>query len=246
MPNSATLTVWGLLTYNEDLFENIVLPNDVDAGLVVSNIALECSELELLYPDWDFMHDFAIPVWSAAELPTWDHVAEMAALQYNPIENYDRHESEITGRDRNLDKRRTTSDSETASGISHSDQENSQNTTGSDNSISQASHNVTGYNTDTPVTENTDNSSGAGSRSEAISGSVKNNTGSSSELSRDGTDNTTEGETENLVRSSHIHGNIGVTTVAQMMAGELETYPKINVVNYITESFKRRFCILVY
>ena len=45
---------------------------------------------------------------------------------------------------------------------------------------------------------------------------------------------------------SHIHGNIGVTTVAQMMEGELETYPKINIINYIVQAFKERFCLLVY
>ena len=47
-------------------------------------------------------------------------------------------------------------------------------------------------------------------------------------------------------RQLHAHGNIGVTTVAEMMAGELETYPKINIVAYITQAFKERFCLLVY
>lgn len=41
-------------------------------------------------------------------------------------------------------------------------------------------------------------------------------------------------------------GNIGVTTSQQMLESELELAPKLNVFNYIIESFKNRFCILVY
>ena len=165
MPNSATMSVWGLLAHNGDLFENIVVPGNVDASLVVANIAFECSELELLYPDYDFMHDYAIPVWSNAELPTWDKIAALSELEYNPIENYDRHETETTGRDRNLDRKRTTKDSETASGATSGEQASTEKTSGSDDSVSSSAHNVTGYNTNSPVTDNTDQSVASGSRS---------------------------------------------------------------------------------
>lgn len=45
---------------------------------------------------------------------------------------------------------------------------------------------------------------------------------------------------------SHIHGNIGVTTSQQMLESELMIAPKLNVFDYIIDSFKKRFCILVY
>ena len=47
-------------------------------------------------------------------------------------------------------------------------------------------------------------------------------------------------------RESTIHGNIGVTTSQQMLEQELEVVPKLNVINYMIDSFKNRFCILVY
>lgn len=45
---------------------------------------------------------------------------------------------------------------------------------------------------------------------------------------------------------SHLHGNIGVTTNQQMLEAELETRPKINIYRIIIESFRDRFCLLVY
>ena len=47
-------------------------------------------------------------------------------------------------------------------------------------------------------------------------------------------------------RGSRIHGNIGVTTTQQMMEQELNILPKVHVDDYIINSFKERFCILVY
>lgn len=41
-------------------------------------------------------------------------------------------------------------------------------------------------------------------------------------------------------------GNIGVTTSQQMLESDLVLAPKLNVFSYIIESFKNRFCILVY
>lgn len=45
---------------------------------------------------------------------------------------------------------------------------------------------------------------------------------------------------------SHLHGNIGVTTNQQMLEAELETRPKINIYRIIIDSFRERFCLLVY
>lgn len=41
------------------------------------------------------------------------------------------------------------------------------------------------------------------------------------------------------------HGNIGATTSQQMIESEREV-SKFNIYDYITDSFKKRFCIMVY
>lgn len=64
------------------------------------------------------------------------------------------------------------------------------------------------------------------------------------------TDTTTYGHivTDSTGRKiiSHLHGNIGVTTNQQMLEAELVTRPKINIYRIIIDSFRERFCLLVY
>lgn len=53
-------------------------------------------------------------------------------------------------------------------------------------------------------------------------------------------------DTGEVTRESHVSGNIGVTTSQQMAEAEILVSAKLNVYNYIIESFKNRFCLLVY
>ena len=53
-------------------------------------------------------------------------------------------------------------------------------------------------------------------------------------------------DSETFSHTSRIRGNIGVTTSQQMLTQELEIAPKLNITNYIVDSFKNRFCLLVY
>lgn len=47
-------------------------------------------------------------------------------------------------------------------------------------------------------------------------------------------------------RSGRAYGNIGVTTSAQMIEGEIKTRAAYNMVAIIVNEFKQRFCLLVY
>lgn len=216
-PNRATLSIWGLNQYDDHIFDNMSVPTGIDADSVKENILLECAELELLYPDWDFMQ-YAIELWSTTELPTWERIAKLAALEYNPIENYDRMENATESESRRRDATKNDAITNKSTG----------NTVNTSESLTR----VAGF-----------NSSALGVKDKTTDGnsSSANNSGESNQT-------TTEGETDNTgrVHSSRIHGNIGVTTPAQMITAEKELAPDLNVVNYIVESFKRRFCLLVY
>lgn len=61
------------------------------------------------------------------------------------------------------------------------------------------------------------------------------------------TRNLTAQETRNLAnhRELHVYGNIGVTTSAQMLAGELDVR-QTDIINIIKDEFIRYFCIMVY
>lgn len=88
----ASLSIYGLYSYNPQIFDNLVLPAGLDKDILVSDILTECSDFSLLYPNYDFMK-MLIGVWSQKELLIWTRLHESETIVYNPIENYDRHES---------------------------------------------------------------------------------------------------------------------------------------------------------
>lgn len=52
-------------------------------------------------------------------------------------------------------------------------------------------------------------------------------------------------DTGDITRERHEYGNIGVTTTQQMIKEERDVV-QFNIVGYIIEDFKQRFCIMVY
>ena len=88
----ASLSVYGLFEYDNTLFDNLTVPTGMDKNIVISDILTECSDFCLLYPNFDFMKAL-IGVWSQKEQTIWQRLYESENITYNPIENYDRHES---------------------------------------------------------------------------------------------------------------------------------------------------------
>lgn len=87
----ATISILGLYNLNDTLFDDLVIPENMDSDLLIENLVTELAELELIYSDFNFMK-FMIGVWSRKELPTWERVYKASTKIYDPIENYDRQE----------------------------------------------------------------------------------------------------------------------------------------------------------
>ena len=164
----ATLSILGLYQYNNKLFDGLRLPEGVDRETLVNNLLAETAELEVIYPDAEFMANI-IATWSEKELAVWEKLESTLHYDYNPISNYDMHgESAYSGE--SLGK-------------------------------------VAGYNATDLV-----NSSG--------------------------------GSTDTK-RKARMWGNNGDTTAQQMIEKERKV-SQFNICDYIIESFKRRFCLLIY
>ena len=73
---------------------------------------------------------------------------------------------------------------------------------------------------------------------------VDGTTGSTSNT--DTSDLGTQKDLETITTKKTRGGNIGVTMTQQMLNAEMDVRPKLNIYNYITESFKSRFCLLIY
>lgn len=220
----ATLSILGLYQYSTDIFDLFKLPDGVSLDSVRDNILMELAELELLYPSGTFMKT-AIGIWSTKQLPVWEKLYATTNLEYNPIYNYDRTEEWTEEETGNRNESRT--QSQESNGESSGTVQNSgEDTVKSDvSAFNETSYTPKELQTTTLGTENTS------------SGTAKQTT--------DITDDTDENSSRNNTRTGRAFGNIGVTTTQQMIEAERNVV-KFNIVDYIVEDFKKRFCLLIY
>lgn len=211
-----TLSLLGLYRYNSDIFGDLQLPSMVDKDVFVNNLLAECAEFEILYADGDFLK-FMIGAWSSKELPVWEKLAATVGLEYDPISNYDRTEEWD-------DTNSTTIRNNGSEGVNLS-------ATITNTGNGSDTKSVAGYNSvDTVTAEKMQNTSNSQSTTESNNTTTHENT------------NETNGS---IKRRGHAYGNIGVTTTQQMIEQE-RAVVKFNITDYIIDSFKRRFCLLIY
>lgn len=87
----AKLTLIGMYNFDDTLFEYLTLPDGIDKETLVNNILLQSGEFEVLYPNLDFLK-MSIGAWSKKWQPTFERWQKALAIEYNPLENYDRQE----------------------------------------------------------------------------------------------------------------------------------------------------------
>lgn len=103
MPARGKLTIWGIYEYDPALFEDLELPEGVDADITRHRILLECGQLEIIYPDPAFLKE-SIKWWSKANLLKWTKLHDTETIEYNPIWNVDGTESESIERYKSEDR----------------------------------------------------------------------------------------------------------------------------------------------
>ncbi len=91
MSTYAKITLIGLYHYDATLFDNLALPTGYDSQTFIDTLLLEHGEKPVLYPDFDFMK-FSIGAVSRKWAEELKRIYDVLTAEYNPIENYDRHE----------------------------------------------------------------------------------------------------------------------------------------------------------
>ena len=93
---SSKMTLIGMnifmLNMNDDLFKNLTVPEGLDKQTLTNNILLRGGEFEVSYPDPTATQNL-IGIWSSKMQPTFERWVNALAIEYAPLENYDRHES---------------------------------------------------------------------------------------------------------------------------------------------------------
>ena len=215
--SSSKLTMIGLYEYDNTLFDNLSLPEELDKDTLVDNILLRSGEFEVIYPDADFMK-FSIGAWSRKWSATITRWVTALAIEYNPLENYDRYEHWTDERD--ISGSSSGSESGSSSGSTGG-------TTGS-----TTTNKVSAYDSGNTLTTH-DQSETNGSDSTSNSGEYGSE--HSDEHSAD----------DDLEHDGRIHGNIGVTTSQQMLLSELDL-GYWNIYEKITDLFLTEFVIPIY
>lgn len=288
MSRGATLSIMGLYNNDPTVLDLMEFPegfSDAQKANVKENILIECAELEFLYPAPSVAKSI-IGIWSRKELPYWTRVYKASLLEYNPIENYRRNETETvadgrteehSGTDTNTAGgsdalARTGTDTNTESGSEETAASGSDTNTGSSTSketnsgTDTVNNKITGFDSNALVNHDS---------SDTVHGHVIDNTASGTNTQQYGrtdtttfgkidtlqhntTDTTTYGKTDtfrhgekiehegNTERTMLAYGNIGVTTSQEMLTQEMEIAKIIEVVPIIIDSFKNRFCLMVY
>lgn len=234
------LSILGLYNYvselgEPDLFRDLVVPSTVDEDILIDNILMQAAPFEICYPDPDVLRDL-IGVWSNSRLVFWNRIEDswLKSQAFNQLENFDRSEDED---------------------ITHSGQDQSGNTqtrnlSGSDNRTVNLQdqetknltdeHKVSAYDVgtyspkdlDTHTGTDTMNSTGTDNRSMTDAGTV--------------TDAGSFTHGHKITRNARFHGNIGVTSLAQLLEGYNAAAENWDLYAIITQEFIKEFCVMVY
>lgn len=217
MSRKANMSLWGLYSYNPDLFDGFTPPvydgsQVFDKQDFIDNLLLETEGLEVLYSDPAFMQ-MAIEVWCRKQMDVWEELAATMHYDYDPIENYYRREH-------------WTDD------FTHGHKKDTDLTHGHKITMDvedTTTNSVTGYN---------------GTAFADRDKSVFSNDDTETHSGKDTTNETNSG-TDKDVRDGYARGNIGVTTTQQMIEAQRDVV-KFNLMDYIIDDFKTRFTLLVY
>lgn len=250
MPMQATLSLYGLYQYDNTLLDGLkaAVPTGVDADNVADTLLLESTGLEILYSNPVFMKA-AVTVWANEKRDIWQKLYDTTLLEYNPIDNYDRYETstrEITGTGETGSTSSTVVDGtqKTTGTTSNTESVDFDDTSSGTNSVinSNTSYDsdtlkvtgkaeTTGSNTDNRTTETT--ASGSNSSTTDNDTTTTDTTSGTSEFSN--TDSFT----------SHIHGNIGVTTAMKMIEEQRDVV-QFCLTEFICNEFLDKFTVGVY
>ena len=217
----ATLSFLGLYRADDQLFSMLQVPAGINKDLLIDNLLLDSAELEVIYPDPEFMKN-ALGIYSGRQVKVWENLAKTFNLEYNPIWNVDGKVTEKETRD----LQHADSGSEKRSG---SETESGSGSNNGTLTVERAGFNSSSYGADEKQT----------TASTAASNITRSDTDQKTD-SRSGTD------TGTIQRETVRTGNIGVTTTQQMLREEMDIRPKLNIYSYIIEDLKSRFCLLVY
>lgn len=257
---------------NIDIFSDLSLPSAIDASTLKDWILYRSAPYEVLYPNPEYMQA-AVKTWSLVHARTFQKWCDALAIQYDPLNNYDRTETfNETGLESashsneklEYDIRAVNDTTLDSSSRTQTDQSvNNSTTIGSDSNVG------TNDNTTTDSVSAFDSATWQNSAKSVVDGDTT-STGDNMQSTNGRQSGTTANEDERMtantvhdnntindsqngtndVLNSKNHrlrafGNIGVTSSQQLLQSELDI-DAWNVYEHITDMFIDEFCVLLF
>ena len=86
------ITLIGWYNYDSSIFDNVSVPDGLDRETMLKSILMRCGEFNIIYSNPEFLK-FAIKNWSERHKAQFEKMAAALAETYDPLHNYDRHET---------------------------------------------------------------------------------------------------------------------------------------------------------
>ena len=212
MSTMQKLTLIGIYNYDPSLFDALSLPQDYDKDTFIDSLLTEHGEKCVLYSDPDFMK-YSIGAWGRKWALELERIAQALKAEYDPIYNYDRYEeySDSEGRKH-----------ESKTNAGHKAQDNPDYSIVNDtNENATTEHTISADNSGSYQPEWKETQNGGKTTAKT--------SGKTQDLSETSNSTTNDSETSNFSHKSHLYGNIGVTTSAQMVTEVVQQRYRYNL-----------------
>ena len=240
------LDLLGIYNFDNTVLDLLEVPEDEDGNELIDkdtlkdNLLMDTAEMEILYPDASFLK-LAIGAWSKKQVPIWSELYASTQYEYNPIWNVDGtvvEERDLAGTDYRTDDHTTERTHDDSMERTHDDtmERTHDDTLTTDND-------VYGYNSATAAPESKVTADHDGTITDTHTGTITDaHTGTITDTDT-GTINHDTTDTGSITTTRT--GNIGVTST-QSLIKEQRDVVQFNIMDYIINDFKNRFCLLVY
>lgn len=250
----AKLSLMGLYEYDNTIFDDMVLPDALTRSDVINNLLLQTASFSVVFPDPNFIKG-AIAMWSRIHVANWEWLYNTQHYDYNPIWNVDVKDSTWHNNLETRDLAGTNYETRNLGGTDNETLNLTQTENGSRTLTNNGSDTVNNYvaafnDTSETLTHRDRNVTEYGRGESETTQNTTTNTGtdnrSMTDTGTDHFDSTDTGTVNNEATTEfYKRGNQGVTTSQQMIREEQELAKK-NLIDYITNEFKKEFCLLVY
>ena len=242
----ARLDLLGIYQFDNTVLDLLEVPEDEDGNELIDkdtlkdNLLMDTAEMEILYPDASFLK-LAIGAWSKKQVPIWSELYASTQYEYNPIWNVDGkvvEDRDLEGTDYRTDDHSTERTHDDTMERTHDDtmERTHDDTLTTDNG-------TYGYNSSALAPESKIENAHDGTITDAHTGTISDaHTGTITDTDT-GTIKHDTSDTGTITTTRT--GNIGITST-QSLIKEQRDVVQFNIMDYIINDFKNRFCLLVY